>query len=78
VLGSIKGCLRISVEWFRTPKFIRGQLGILSRLPLSARVFNGAVCLVLLAMYFVEGWVFGWRDPFALLLVPAFVLATLE
>ena len=78
VQGSVKGLLGSRTEWFRTPKFVRGQLGPLSRLPLTARAVNGTVCLLLLTMYFVEGWVFGWRDPFALLLVPAFLLATLE
>lgn len=78
VQGSVKGLLGARTEWFRTPKFVRGQLGPLSRLPIGARAVNGAVCLLLLAMYFVEGWFFGWRDPFALLLVPAFLLATIE
>jgi cellulose synthase/poly-beta-1,6-N-acetylglucosamine synthase-like glycosyltransferase len=78
VQGTVKGLLGARIDWFRTPKFIRGQLGVLSRLPPMARAVNGAACLMLLTMYFVEGWAFGWRDPFALLLVPAFLLATIE
>jgi hypothetical protein len=30
---------------------------------------------VLIALYFTEGWSFAWKDYFALLWVPAFLLA---
>jgi cellulose synthase/poly-beta-1,6-N-acetylglucosamine synthase-like glycosyltransferase len=77
VWGTLKGLLHARTGWFRTPKYVRGELGRLSQLPFVARVVNGTICALLLAMYFVEGWAFGWRDPFALLLVPAFLLATI-
>jgi hypothetical protein len=36
---------------------------------------NAGICILLLLSYSLEGWTFGWRDPFAVLLIPAFVLA---
>jgi hypothetical protein len=41
-------------------------------------LMNAGVFVVLLTSCFLEGWAFGWRDPFALLLIPAFALAVLE
>ena len=42
------------------------------------RLLNLAVLAVLVALYFAEGWSFGWKDYFALLWLPAFVLASVK
>jgi cellulose synthase/poly-beta-1,6-N-acetylglucosamine synthase-like glycosyltransferase len=77
VVGNVKALAGVRTTFFRTPKFLRGRIGVLSRVGWSTRAAHGTICLALLAFYAFEGWAFGWRDPFALLLVPAFVLATL-
>jgi cellulose synthase/poly-beta-1,6-N-acetylglucosamine synthase-like glycosyltransferase len=76
--GSIKGLLRLRANWFLTPKFIRGESGVWRRRPMRMRVINGGVLLLLVVSYSLEGWMFGWRDVFALLLIPAFALAVRE
>jgi len=78
VVGSVKGLLGIKAGWFLTPKFIRGQLGVRPNRQRKMRLMNAGICVVLLLSYSLEGWAFGWRDPFALLLIPAFVLAVRE
>jgi hypothetical protein len=78
VQGSLKGFFGIKTGWFCTPKFNRGELGALSRLSSGVRLANAVFCAFVLGIYFLEGWTFGWHDPFALLLVPACVLATVE
>jgi len=78
VVGSAKGILGIEEGWFLTPKFIRGQIGIRTRGRLRMRLLNAGLFAVLLISYSLEGWTFGWRDLFALLLVPAFILAVRE
>ena len=75
VVGTLKGLAGVKIAWFRTPKFIRGRLEPLSRLSLTTRAVNVGLCLAMIGFYAVEGWAFGWRDPFALLLLPAFLLA---
>jgi cellulose synthase/poly-beta-1,6-N-acetylglucosamine synthase-like glycosyltransferase len=78
LIGNLKGLFNIKLDWFCTPKFLRNHVTELARLPLSVRVMNGAVCSALLVFYFVQGWSFGWFDEFALLLVPAFLLASVK
>jgi len=75
-LGSIQGFCNISLDWFRTPKFHRRRVGHLPRMPASARAINVCSFVALLGFYFAEGWLFGWFDEFALLLIPAFLLAS--
>jgi cellulose synthase/poly-beta-1,6-N-acetylglucosamine synthase-like glycosyltransferase len=75
VQGNVKGLLGIPIYWFRTPKFLRGRPAIFSKPTPSVRLANAALCLALLLFYLFEGYAFGWRDPFALLLIPAFFLA---
>lgn len=78
VVGSMKGLLGIKAGWFLTPKFIRGQPGVRSKRQIKMRLMNAGICAVLVLSYSLEGWTFGWRDPFALLLIPAFVLGVRE
>jgi cellulose synthase/poly-beta-1,6-N-acetylglucosamine synthase-like glycosyltransferase len=78
VLGSAKGLLGVKAGWFLTPKFIRGQLGSRPPRRTGMRLANAGICAALLLSYSLEGWTFGWRDPFALLLIPAFALAVRE
>jgi cellulose synthase/poly-beta-1,6-N-acetylglucosamine synthase-like glycosyltransferase len=78
VVGSVKGLLGIKAGWFLTPKFIRGQSGVRPNRQMKMRLMNAGICAVLVLSYSVEGWEFGWRDPFALLLIPAFMLAVRE
>ena len=44
----------------------------------SVRDENLLTCTTVLLLYFSEGWIFGWFDEFALLLIPAFVLASVN
>ena len=78
VCGTLRGLWGVKMGWFRTPKYLRQEVGATPGLPSSARLVNIFVCLVVLCFYCLEGWAFGWRDPFAFLLVPAFVLAALK
>lgn len=78
VMGTVKGLLKIKAGWFLTPKFVRGEMGTVQRHHGRMRLMNAGLCALLLVSYSLEGWNFGWRDPFALLLIPAFVLAVRE
>jgi len=78
VVGNIKGLFGFKLDWFRTPKFLRSRVGHLPRLPASMRAFNLCTCLALTCFYFSQGWVFGWFDEFSLLLIPAFMLASIK
>jgi cellulose synthase/poly-beta-1,6-N-acetylglucosamine synthase-like glycosyltransferase len=75
VLGNIKGLLGVRLDWFRTPKFLRSQVGLLSSIPLGVRTVNVVVLCFLMVFYFAQAWQFGWFDEFSLLLIPAFILA---
>jgi hypothetical protein len=75
-VGNIKGLLNLTLDWFRTPKYVRGRVGTLSRLPTRMRVINRLICVGLLGFYFIEGFIFGWFDEFALLWLPAFLIAS--
>ncbi len=75
VLGNTKGFLGRHLDWFRTPKYARRQAEKGSHVPASIRLANLFTLIMLVALYFTEGWAFGWKDYFALLWVPAFTLA---
>ena len=77
-IGNIKGLFGFQLDWFRTPKFERSRVGRLARAPVSVRILNLCTCLALMGFYFSEGWIFGWFDEFALLLIPAFLLASIK
>jgi cellulose synthase/poly-beta-1,6-N-acetylglucosamine synthase-like glycosyltransferase len=78
IIGNIKGLLRLDLDWFLTPKFSRTDARVLDTMPFTVRAFNLAACVALLAFYFLEGFYFGWSDDFALLFIPAFLLATIN
>ena len=78
VAGNLKGLFGVQMDWFRTPKFARGHAVERRDAPISGRLISASICVVLMAFYFVEGWTFGWHDEFALILIPAFVLATVS
>jgi cellulose synthase/poly-beta-1,6-N-acetylglucosamine synthase-like glycosyltransferase len=78
VIGNLKGLLGVSLNWFRTPKYRREQVGPLHKSPPWVRAINVAACLALGGLYWSQGWFFGWFDEFALLLLPAFVLASFK
>ena len=78
IIGNIKGLFGVKLDWFRTPKFIRGQADQSNQAPISVRVLNLVTCFAILCFYFSEGWTFGWFDEFALLLIPAFLLASIK
>lgn len=77
-MGNLKGLLGARLDWFRTPKFQRDRVGRLAASPLSVRTVNAITCLALVGLYWSQGWFFGWFDEFALLLLPAFVLASIK
>jgi hypothetical protein len=78
IMGNIKGLIGANLDWFRTPKFERGDTRALAAMPFPVRLFNLAACAVLFGFYFLEGSQFGWFDDFALLLIPAFLLAAIR
>jgi|GEM_PF-2667494 len=73
--GTFKGLFGGGGPWFRTPKFVRGKAIRSNRLPMRVRCVNLAVALALAVVYYLEGWAWGWLDPFALVWLPAFLLA---
>ena len=75
VVGNIKGLFGISLGWFRTPKFIRGEVTELPTTPSHVRLLNLLACTAAFGFYFTEAWVFGWYDEFSLLIIPAFLIA---
>lgn len=76
--GSVKGLAGINLDWFRTPKYLRQKVGKSHGPPLVTRLANILFFLSLLSFYWLEGWSFGWHDPFAILLIPAFFLGAIE
>ena len=77
-IGNLKGLLNIPQTWFRTPKFLRADVGVVPKTPLPVRLFNAGACILLMGLYLTEGWAFGWFDEFALLLLPAFLLGSIK
>ena len=75
-IGNLKGLFNINLDWFRTPKFIRNTSCKLSGTPLAVKMISICICFSLGIFYFSQGWLFGWFDEFALLLLPAFILAS--
>ena len=78
ILANLKGFFRTNLDWFRTPKFLRGQVGPISGSSAAVRLVNLSVCTTFIAFYFTEGWIFGWFDMWGLLLVPAFLIASMK
>ena len=74
-IGNIRGLFRLNLDWFCTPKFIRGREEKRAGMPLSIRILNFCLFVAFLSFYFYEGWAFGWIDGFSLLWLPAFFLA---
>jgi cellulose synthase/poly-beta-1,6-N-acetylglucosamine synthase-like glycosyltransferase len=75
IIGNIKGLFGLKLDWFRTPKFVRSQVGDIQGMPVLIRFLNLCACVAMLCFYFSQGWFFGWFDEFGLLLIPAFLLA---
>ncbi len=78
VTGNIKGLFHLNLDWFRTPKYHRDQAVGLPRSSITVRAVHIIMCVIFVGMYAAEGWVFGWFDEFAWLLLPAFVLASMK
>ena len=78
IMANLKGLFGTKLDWFRTPKFLRTQVGPLSSGSISVRIINLSVCIIFMVFYFSEGWVFGWFDTWGLLLVPAFLIASIK
>ena len=78
IAANIKGLFGARLDWFRTPKFLRYQVGPLSSASATVRIVNFSVCVLFVAFYFTEGWVFGWFDTWGLLIVPAFLIASMK
>jgi cellulose synthase/poly-beta-1,6-N-acetylglucosamine synthase-like glycosyltransferase len=74
-LGNLEGLVGRGRTWFRTPKFRRAQSLPAIQTPASSRIFHFATACVVASLYWFEAFTFGWFDGFALLIVPAFVLA---
>jgi len=78
VIGNIKGLTGVRLDWFRTPKPLRDDTTSLPSMPNFVRILNIFACTIALGVYFSEGWHFGWFDEFSLLIIPAFLLASLR
>jgi cellulose synthase/poly-beta-1,6-N-acetylglucosamine synthase-like glycosyltransferase len=78
-VGNLKGLMGVKLDWFRTPKYIRKCFVFSEQsTPISIRAINLFVCILVSSIYFAEGWMFGWFDEFAMLLVPAFILGAIK
>ncbi len=78
VVGNAKGFLRRHLDWFRTPKIPRAAGKAFLPAPAVIRMLNLLTLIVLVSLYFTEGWSFGWKDYFAFLWIPAFILAAVK
>ncbi len=78
IMGNIKGLFGVELDWFRTPKFIRSEVAQFAITPIYVRAFNMLICAFLLCFYFGQGWIFGWFDEFALILLPAFFISAMK
>jgi hypothetical protein len=77
-VGNLKGLCGIRMDWFLTPKFLRGYIVTFPVVPLTIRAGKFLLFVTMIAIYFMEGVVFGWGDIFALLWIPALLLAAIE
>ena len=77
-IGNIKGVFNLEKKWYRTPKYTRDLKYKVAPTPAGIRTLNAIICCVFLLFYFVEGWLFGWYDNFSMLILPAFILASLK
>ena len=77
-IGNIKGLCNKKLDWFRTPKFIRKSPRRFQGLPIPIRLLNISIFTGLLCFYFCQGWFFGWFDEFVLILLPAFLIASIK
>lgn len=78
IKGNVIGLAGIKLDWFRTPKYVRGSVPGLSSGSDKVKLMNLVFCAVVLMFYFFQGFNFGWFDEFSLLLVPAFLIASIE
>lgn len=76
--ANIKGFLGRSQRWFRTPKFKRGTQYALERQGSRRRSPHLFWLMAAVWLYGAEAYWFGWFDTFALLIVPAFLLAVVS
>jgi cellulose synthase/poly-beta-1,6-N-acetylglucosamine synthase-like glycosyltransferase len=78
VVGNLKGLFGIHLGWFLTPKFLRGSVGAFSVVPNGMRTINRLICAAFIVFFFLEGAIIGGGDVFAVLWIPAFLLASME
>ena len=73
--GNIRGFRRAAGIWFRTPKLKRGATMSFGKSPVGIRAQYIALIVVFLLMFLVEGDLMLHFNPFALLIVPALIIA---
>jgi cellulose synthase/poly-beta-1,6-N-acetylglucosamine synthase-like glycosyltransferase len=78
LLGSVKGLLLRDLDWFVTPKYQRSSSRRLPGPPRAVRLLHLLAAAAFACLYAGEGWTFGWFDEFSLLLLPAFLLASIR
>ena len=78
IKGNVIGLAGIKLNWFCTPKYIRGNTPGPNFGSNKISLVNLSVLSVVLMFYFFQGLNFGWFDEFALLLIPAFLIASIE
>ncbi|MHC4309629.1 MAG: glycosyltransferase family 2 protein [Planctomycetota bacterium] len=78
LIGNLKGFFTIDLGWFRTPKYKRNTRTKFRNTPAPIRLINLCVFIALTLLYFCEGWFYGWFDEFVVLLLPAFILASIK
>jgi cellulose synthase/poly-beta-1,6-N-acetylglucosamine synthase-like glycosyltransferase len=78
VIGDLKGFWGVHLEWFCTPKFLRGNVVALTSTSFPIRIINWLICIALIFFYFFQGYALGWADILAYMWIPAFLLVVTE
>ena len=78
LIGNLNGFFHRQTEWFRTPKYCRAGFIQHVTQPIATKILNQIVLGIVALFYFVEGWAFGWIDLFAMLWIPALIIASTE
>jgi len=74
ITGNLRGILGIQMDWFKTPKYVRGSVDSLFKWRFEIRPLAFLLVILMSAFYYIEGMALGGMDFFAFLWIPALFL----